>query len=102
MRILKIFVASIILSSCIRRDNFDIPDVSQQYDTLIRSKESNPSNIRIHIKGNVNGDYTLNSFLFFKGKIDTVFLIDQYSDSMKIKYRPNDVTDGYLKIEYVF
>ena len=73
----------IILSSsvsCESRRGFEIPDVSKPYEKVIRSKEKNPSNIKITIKGEINGGFTLNEFTFDKGEIDTTFLLDQYSD----------------------
>ncbi|UXE67312.1 MAG: hypothetical protein KA713_01515 [Chryseotalea sp. WA131a] len=101
-RILLLLTIISFSFSCDSRRGFDIPDVSKPYEQVIYSKERSPSNVRIDIKGDINGDFTLNELNFDKGKIDTTLLLDQYSDSLRIKYTPSNVTSGQLRIDYLF
>ena len=101
-RLIIVFIILGFTLSCESNTGFKIPDVSKPYEKVIRSNEKNPSNIKISIKGETNGTFTLNELTFDKGKIDTTFLLDQYSDSLNVKYLPINATSGQLQIDYLF
>lgn len=111
--ILLIIQLALFSASCTKyHQRIQISDPKQPQVLILQKKpdQQTVTSMGIHCYGKLEGNAELVLMLNgapyktekIKGKVNFTWGGDWYSDSMELKYQPNNVTSGQLVIDYTF
>lgn len=99
----KLFLMAFVfvsVSACNRKQEVLIENVSRDTVIIIKTNVTNPTLLRLSVKGFINDSISINHVTLYSGSIDTTLRFDCYSKDFAITYKANKVNKGNLLIRY--
>lgn len=97
------FLGILIFPGCVDPERtIVIDDLSKEKRQVLISKQEHPYAIRLKIKRQTDGSFSVIGINLKGGVIDTDLLVDWYSDTLMFHYKPITAKKGHLKIQYYF
>lgn len=92
----------ICFAGCNSTGLIEINNPSKDTSILIVSESKAPSVFRFKLNGKIDDTCKINGTNYGPGKLDEEVFLDQYNDTLYLKYKAYKVKNGEIRIAYDF